>query len=68
MRTGERLAAAAIVGGLLIIAAFLLLCWSTYREMDEERRKRYAFRIGRGKNPLTHFRREEEVIDTSDDE
>ncbi|KAL6708627.1 hypothetical protein ACN47E_002608 [Coniothyrium glycines] len=29
---------AAIVGGLLIIGAFLLLSWATYKEMDEERR------------------------------
>ena len=42
LRTGEPLSPAAIVGGLLIIAAFLLLSWSTYREMDEERRKRYV--------------------------
>lgn len=39
---GEALSAAAIMGGLLIIAAFLLLSWSTYREMNEERRKRYV--------------------------
>ncbi|MCJ1474423.1 hypothetical protein MMC13_003081, partial [Lambiella insularis] len=37
---GESLSAAAIGGGLLIVAAFLLLSWSTYREMNEERRKR----------------------------
>lgn len=37
---GEPLSMAAIIGGLLIMAAFLLLSWSTYREMDEERRKR----------------------------
>ena len=37
--TGIPLRPAAIVGGLLIIAAFLLLSWSTYREMAEERRK-----------------------------
>lgn len=42
MLTGEPLSPAAIIGGLLIIGAFLLLSWSTYREMDEERRKRYA--------------------------
>ena len=42
LRTGEPLSPGAIVGGLLIIAAFLLLSWSTYREMDEERRKRYV--------------------------
>ncbi|KAF1849507.1 uncharacterized protein K460DRAFT_365404 [Cucurbitaria berberidis CBS 394.84] len=29
---------AAIVGGLLIIGAFILLSWATYKEMDEERR------------------------------
>lgn len=40
---GQPLSGAAISGGLLIIAAFLLLSWSTYREMDEERRKRYTF-------------------------
>lgn len=34
------LSGAAIVGGGLIIAAFLLLSWSTYREMNEERRKK----------------------------
>lgn len=32
------LTGAAIVGGLLIIGAFLLLSWATYKEMDEERR------------------------------
>ena len=31
---------AAIIGGLLIVMAFLLLSWSTYREMNEERRRR----------------------------
>ncbi|KAI9715331.1 MAG: hypothetical protein M1812_005976 [Candelaria pacifica] len=40
VRTGQPLSAAAIAGGILIIAAFLLLSWSTYREMDEERRKK----------------------------
>ena len=39
---GQPLSAAAIGGGLLIIVAFLLLSWSTYREMNEERRKKYA--------------------------
>jgi drug/metabolite transporter (DMT)-like permease len=37
---GDPLSPAAIVGGLLIIAAFLLLSWSTYREMAEEQRKK----------------------------
>lgn len=40
MWTGVPLSPAAVVGGLLIIAAFLLLSWSTYREMAEERRKK----------------------------
>lgn len=31
---------AAVAGGVLIIFAFLLLSWATYREMDEERRKK----------------------------
>lgn len=35
----QPLTAAAIVGGLLIIFAFGLLSWATYREMDEERKK-----------------------------
>jgi len=38
--TGVPLSPAAIIGGLLIIAAFLMLSWSTYREMQEERRKK----------------------------
>jgi drug/metabolite transporter (DMT)-like permease len=38
--TDVPLSPAAILGGLLIIAAFLLLSYSTYREMQEERRKR----------------------------
>ena len=36
---GEALSLGAIIGGLLIIGAFLLLSWSTYREMQEERKK-----------------------------
>ncbi len=31
------LSPAAIAGGCLIIGAFLLLSWATYREMNEER-------------------------------
>jgi hypothetical protein len=34
------LTSAAILGGLLIIGAFLLLSWATYKEMEEERRHR----------------------------
>jgi drug/metabolite transporter (DMT)-like permease len=40
MWTGIPLSPAAVIGGLLIIGAFLLLSWSTYREMAEDRRKR----------------------------
>lgn len=39
LRTGEPISSASILGGFLIIVAFLLLSWSTYREMNEERRK-----------------------------
>ncbi|KAL8730952.1 MAG: hypothetical protein Q9166_003742 [cf. Caloplaca sp. 2 TL-2023] len=38
-RTGEPLSAAAIAGGLLIMGAFFFFSWSTYREMEEERKK-----------------------------
>ena len=37
--TGIPISAAALIGGILIIGAFLLLSWSTYREMTEEQRK-----------------------------
>jgi len=35
----EPLSTAAIIGGLFIIAAFIMLSLSTYREMDEERQR-----------------------------
>lgn len=38
----EKLSAAAIGGGSLIIVAFAMLSWATYREMDQERKKREA--------------------------
>jgi len=38
--TGIPLSAASIIGGLLIIGAFLLLSWSTFREMQAERAKK----------------------------
>lgn len=38
--TGEPLSAATISGGLLIIVAFILLSWATYREMMEEEGQR----------------------------
>lgn len=31
---------AAVIGGCLIIGAFLMLSYDTYKEMDEERRKK----------------------------
>lgn len=34
------LSGAAIAGGVLIVVAFLLLSWATYREMAEERKKK----------------------------
>lgn len=40
--TGVPLSTAAVIGGLCIIAAFCLLSWSTFREMEEERRKVYV--------------------------
>jgi drug/metabolite transporter (DMT)-like permease len=36
----EPVSAAAMVGGVLIVGAFVLLSWSTYREMSEARQKR----------------------------
>lgn len=38
--TGKPLSIAAITGGSLIIVAFLMLSWATYREMSEEQAKR----------------------------
>ncbi|KAL4879390.1 hypothetical protein BJY04DRAFT_95161 [Aspergillus karnatakaensis] len=38
-RTGQPLSMASIIGGILIIVAFFLLSWSTYREANEERKK-----------------------------
>ncbi|KAL2869304.1 DMT family transporter [Aspergillus lucknowensis] len=38
-RTGQPLSLASIIGGILITLAFFLLSWSTYREMNEERKK-----------------------------
>ncbi|KAL8845040.1 MAG: hypothetical protein Q9176_000712 [Flavoplaca citrina] len=38
-RTGEPLSVAAIAGGILIMGAFFFFSWSTYREMEEERKK-----------------------------
>ncbi|EME49407.1 hypothetical protein DOTSEDRAFT_68248 [Dothistroma septosporum NZE10] len=39
------LTAAAVSGGLLIIFAFLLLSWSTYKEMEEEHKKSAEERV-----------------------
>jgi drug/metabolite transporter (DMT)-like permease len=40
MLTGEPLKPAAIVGGLLIVGAFVLLSWCTFREMQDDRGKK----------------------------
>ncbi|KAL4743311.1 hypothetical protein BDV11DRAFT_178748 [Aspergillus similis] len=39
-RTGQPLSMASIIGGVLIMIAFFLLSWSTYREMNEERKQK----------------------------
>ncbi|KAL2192141.1 hypothetical protein L209DRAFT_748952, partial [Thermothelomyces heterothallicus CBS 203.75] len=38
--TGTPLSGAAVLGGLLIVAAFVILSWSTWREMNEEERRK----------------------------
>ena len=38
--TSKPLSVAALLGGSLIIVAFVMLSWATYREMDQERKKR----------------------------
>lgn len=42
MWTGQPLSGAAIFGGLLIVVAFGMLSWSTWREMEEDERKHAA--------------------------
>ena len=39
LRTGQPLSFASIIGGALIIVAFFLLSWSSYREMKEGQKK-----------------------------
>jgi hypothetical protein len=36
------LSSAAVTGGLLIIGAFILLSWATYKEMGEEKKRRLS--------------------------
>lgn len=38
-RTGDPLSMASIIGGILIMIAFFMLSFSTYRELNEERKK-----------------------------
>lgn len=38
-RTGDPLSMASITGGILIMVAFFMLSFSTYRELSEERKK-----------------------------
>lgn len=42
MRTGQPLSGAAVLGGSMIIIAFLALSWSTYREMTEHEAQKLA--------------------------
>lgn len=39
MVTGTPISIAALMGGLLIIGAFFLLSWSTWKEMNEEKKR-----------------------------
>ena len=67
----KTLSPAAIGGGLLIIAAFLLLSWSTYREMNEERRKRYVLSLHPSPREISHLpcsRLEDDIIESESDE
>ncbi|KAJ5188348.1 Drug/metabolite transporter [Penicillium cf. griseofulvum] len=41
-RTGDSLSMASIIGGILIMVAFFMLSFSTYREMNEEQKKHLA--------------------------
>jgi hypothetical protein len=38
----DPITASTLVGGLFIIGAFLLLSWATYKEMTEEKKRRYS--------------------------
>jgi drug/metabolite transporter (DMT)-like permease len=38
-RTGDSLSMSSIIGGVLIMVAFFMLSFSTYREMNEEQKK-----------------------------
>jgi hypothetical protein len=51
--SGKGFTLAALIGGVLIIAAFLLLSWSTYRELQQEQRKRLVRRQARAFLELT---------------
>lgn len=42
LRTGESMSFAAILGGIMIIVAFVMLSWSTYREMVEDAERKAA--------------------------
>lgn len=51
--TGEALTWAALTGGAMIVAAFLVLSWSTWREMtDEEEEKRAGRKAGYRRAPV----------------
>jgi drug/metabolite transporter (DMT)-like permease len=61
--TGKPLSGAAILGGTLIIVAFCMLSWATYREMSEEAEKR-AKEDGEGK----WIGEEEELMGRADED
>ena len=42
LRTGKSMSFAALVGGVMIIVAFLMLSWSTWREMTEDAKEKAA--------------------------
>ncbi|EFX02093.1 duf6 domain containing protein [Grosmannia clavigera kw1407] len=44
--TGQSPSVPAIIGGSMIVVAFVLLSWSTYKEMTEEERKKDVDLIG----------------------
>ncbi|OTB00983.1 hypothetical protein M426DRAFT_75481 [Hypoxylon sp. CI-4A] len=45
MITGQSMSAAAIAGGCMIIVAFLMLSWSTWREMTEDAQRKAAVEV-----------------------
>lgn len=59
---GERLSFAALAGGVLIIAAFLMLSWSTWREMTEDAERKASLEHG-SSGPVDYWSSDEEDDD-----